>query len=108
MIRIFIVMNILIFTKLINWRKHYPPENNTNPSEVSDAIAVHEWFWNNESSHELQSAEDIVDGLKISNKRSANYLLNVQPNRDGLISGPYLKRLREIGDLVKEKEVLKD
>jgi alpha-L-fucosidase len=31
----------------------------------------------------------------------ANYLLNVPPDRDGLISGPHLQRLREIGALLR-------
>jgi alpha-L-fucosidase len=81
-----------------------PPENNENPSEVCDAIASGmSWFWNNERKQELQSAKDIVERLEICNRRNSNYLLNVQPDRDGLISGKYLERLREIGLLIKDK-----
>ena len=50
---------------------------------------------------DLQTAADVVARLKLCNERNANYLLNVPPDRDGLISGAHLQRLREIGALLK-------
>lgn len=96
------------FHRINQMENALPPENNINPGEVSDAIAVHDWFWNNEKPQILQSAEDIVGRLQISNDRNSNYLLNVQPDRNGLINGLYLERLREVGDLIREKGLLKD
>jgi alpha-L-fucosidase len=43
----------------------------------------------------------VVARLKLCNERNANYLLNVPPDRDGLISGAHLQRLREIGALLR-------
>ena len=80
--------------------KAMPPVNNTNPSEVCDCIVDGStWFWNSENPLKLQDAQVIVDKLQTCNKRKANYLLNVQPDRDGLISGEFLKTLKEIGKI---------
>ena len=38
--------------------------------------------------------------LKLCNRRRANYLLNVPPDRDGLIPDLYVARLREVGKLL--------
>jgi alpha-L-fucosidase len=96
------------FHSINQMEKALPPENNIIPSEVSDAVATHDWFWNNERPQVLQNAEDIVGRLQICNSRNSNYLLNVQPDKNGLISGPFLVRLREIGDLIREKRILKN
>ena len=40
------------------------------------------------------------DFLKLRNERNANYLLNVPPDRDGLISGAHLERMQEIAALL--------
>jgi alpha-L-fucosidase len=50
---------------------------------------------------DLQSAEEIVTRLRLSLSRNANYLLDVPPDPDGLISGPQLQRLREVGALLR-------
>lgn len=95
------------YHRINQMEKALPGEDNVNPGEVSDAIAVHDWFWNNERPQVLQPAEDIADRLKISNERNSNYLLNVQPDRNGLISGLFLERLREAGEIIREKGILK-
>jgi alpha-L-fucosidase len=50
---------------------------------------------------DLQTAQSAVARIRASNARGANYLLDVPPDRDGLISGPQLQRLREIGALLR-------
>lgn len=87
------------------WKPILPPEGNTAPSEVCDTIQkTGQWFWHpNIGADKLQSAEDIVKMLKLCNSRRANYLLNVPPNRDGLIPEAYVERLREVGRLVGAK-----
>lgn len=82
------------------WSKKLPPEGNAVPSEVCDTIQKNGWFWHpNTTPEKLQSAAEIVNLLQLCNSRRANYLLNVPPDRDGLISEPHLSRLHEIGKL---------
>ena len=61
------------------------------------------WFWREvRQPTDLQPAADVVARLRLCNSRHANYLLNVPPDPTGLISGPQLARLREIGALLRE------
>jgi alpha-L-fucosidase len=46
--------------------------------------------------------------LKLCNERNANYLLNVPPDRDGLISGAHLKRMQEVAALLNATATGKD
>ncbi len=81
--------------------KAMPAEGNIFPAEMSDCIVDGSlWFYNDEVKYELNSAEIIVNRLKLCNERRSNYLLNVQPDKDGLISGEFLDRLKEIGKLI--------
>jgi len=58
------------------------------------------WFWNTaDAPGNVKSAEDILSMLKRCNERNANYLLNVPPDRDGLISGAHLERMQELAQL---------
>jgi alpha-L-fucosidase len=87
------------------WRHMLPPEDNTLPAEVCDTIQTgSRWFWREvKQPSDLQSAGSMVERLRLCNARHANYLLNVPPDRDGLISGPHLQRLREIGALLRSR-----
>lgn len=74
-----------------------PPKGNKEATEVNDCIvdgAV--WFWHSNFQPRLQTPEAIVKKLRFCNENHANYLLNVQPDRNGLISGPYLETLRKV------------
>lgn len=72
------------------------PEDNTLPAEVCDKIS-RTWFWNTSDTPEhVKSAQKLAEILSLCNERRANYLLNVPPDRSGLISGEHLKRLREL------------
>ena len=85
------------------WQHLLPPPDNQVPAEVCDALqAGQRWFWQpGTKPSDLQSAEAVVARLKLCNERNANYLLDVPPDRNGLIAGEHLQRLREIGALVK-------
>jgi alpha-L-fucosidase len=89
------------------WKHEMPPEGNASPAEVCDTIQTgSRWFWREvKQPSDLQPAEAVVARLKICTERNANYLLNVPPDRTGLISGAQLQRLREIGALVKSSQV---
>jgi alpha-L-fucosidase len=83
--------------------KALPPENNEHPAEVCDKIGP-AWFWNTrENNANLKTAEEVVAMLKLCNSRRANYLLNIAPDRSGLIPAYSVERLREIGELLEAK-----
>ena len=84
------------------WKGEMPPVGNALPSEVCDTIQTGQrWFWTEvKQPSDLQGAEQIVKTLRACGARNANYLLDVPPDRDGLISGPHLERLREVGALL--------
>lgn len=80
--------------------KGYPRADNTIPSEVCDTIVNSgNWFWQPGIDAHLRSAEDIVKVLRMCNERRANYLVDVGPDRHGLIPEAFVKRLNEIGAL---------
>ena len=85
------------------WSGQLPPVGNTLPAEVCDTIQTGQrWFWTEaRRPSDLQPAAQIVRTLRMCGQRNANYLLDVPPDRDGLISGPQLERLREVGALVR-------
>jgi alpha-L-fucosidase len=78
-----------------------PPEGNTVPSEICDTLQKSIWFWRPFGPGDLKRADEVVCMLRLSNSRRANYLLNVPPDKHGLISGPHLERMQEIGRLLK-------
>lgn len=88
------------------WRSEMPPPDNALPAEVCDTIQTGaRWFWRKaEKPSDLQSAQDIVSRIRACNARNANYLLDVPPDAEGLISGPQLQRLREVGSLLRAGE----
>jgi alpha-L-fucosidase len=84
------------------WKEEMPPMDNALPAEVCDTIQSNaRWFWREaKAPADLQPAAAIAARVLSCNQRHANYLLDVPPDRDGLISGPQLLRLREVGALV--------
>ena len=76
-----------------------PPEGNTSPAEVCDVLAPG-WFWTSkENATNLKTADEVVKMLEMTNSRRANYLLNVGPDKSGLLPSATVERLREIGKL---------
>jgi alpha-L-fucosidase len=79
--------------------KTLPAADNQSPAEVCDIMGP-AWFWkSNENSSNLKKADEIVKMLKLCNDRKANYLLNVAPDKTGLIPDYTLERLRQVGEL---------
>jgi alpha-L-fucosidase len=85
------------------WKTTLPPAENALPTEVCDTLQTGaRWFWREVTQpSDLQTAEAVVARLKACNERHTNYLLDVPPAPDGLISGPQLQRLREVGALLR-------
>ena len=76
--------------------KAVPPSGNKDVAELSDCIdAGGRWFWHT-GEISLQKAEKLAGMLKLCNSRNTNLLLDVPPDRDGLIEEIYIKRLMEI------------
>ncbi len=83
--------------------KALPPEDNDHPAEVCDKIGPG-WFWSTrENNANLKTAEEVAAMVKLCNSRRANYLLNVAPDRSGLIPAYSVERLRQAGKLLRAK-----
>jgi alpha-L-fucosidase len=91
------------------WKSQLPAAGNMLPAEVCDTIQTGaRWFWREaKQPSDLEATETLVARIRICNGRNANYLLDVPPDRDGLISGPQLQRLREIGALLRATALAK-
>ena len=85
------------------WKTTLPTAGNVLPAEVCDTLQTGaRWFWHDVTqSGGLQTADAVVARLNACRDRNTNYLLNVPPDRSGLIAGPQLERLREIGALLR-------
>jgi alpha-L-fucosidase len=85
------------------WKGDMPDPGNPLPAEVCDTIQTDaRWFWRLATKpSDLRTGAVIVDMLRRCNSRNANYLLDVPPDPDGLISGPQLERLREASALLR-------
>jgi alpha-L-fucosidase len=85
------------------WKGDMPALGNQSPAEVCDTIQTDaRWFWRQAAKpSDLRTAVVIVETLKMCNARNANYLLDVPPDPDGLISGPQLERLRQASALLR-------
>ena len=82
--------------------KALPAKGNKNVSEVCDCLDANGiWFWHT-GKVTLQNAEKIADMLKLYNSRNTNLLLDVPPDRDGLIDQFYIKRLMEVKKIINQ------
>lgn len=85
-----------------------PPKGNKEATEVNDCIVDGPvWFWHSDFEPNLQSAEVLINKLRFCNENNANYLLNVQPDNTGLLSGKYLERLHEVAEINKKEHFIK-
>jgi len=76
--------------------KAVPPSGNENVAELTDCIdAEGRWFWHT-GEILLQNAVQLASMLKLCNSRNINLLLDVPPDRNGLIEDIYIKWLIEI------------
>lgn len=87
------------------WHPQLPPEGNTAPTEVCDTIHKRgQWFWHPGTEPEqIRTPEEVVQMLRLCNGRGANYLLNIPPDRSGLIPEREVQRMHEIGRLIAAK-----
>lgn len=88
------------YRKAVGMDPALPPGDNPHPAEVCDKLGPG-WFWNTgDNPQNMMAAKEVVQMLRLCNSRRANYLLNVAPDRSGLIPDYSVRRLREIGELL--------
>jgi alpha-L-fucosidase len=73
------------------------------PAECDVAIREHNWHWTPGTEDSLFSLEHLVGLYYRSVGRNSNLLLNVSPNRDGLIPAVDVQRLREFGHEIRRR-----
>ena len=69
------------------------------PAEVNTSIRPG-WFWHESENGSVRSLEELFDIYLRSVGRNATFLLNVPPDRNGLIHPADEKRLAELGELI--------
>ncbi len=60
------------------------------------------WFYRDEDTQKVRSADDVFDMYERSVGGNSTFLLNIPPNRDGLLSPEDVKVLEEVGKRIKE------
>ena len=77
-----------------------PRTGNKEPAEVCDCIDDKGWFWH-PGSEKMRKVDEIVNMVRLCNSRSANYLLDVPPDKDGLLPEIYVTQLKAVGEKLK-------
>jgi alpha-L-fucosidase len=90
------------YWKQVNLSRAVPPDGNKNVSELCDCIDANGLWFRHTGEVTLQSAEQIANMLNLCNSRSTNLLLDVPPNREGVIEDFYIKRLMEVKKIISE------
>lgn len=70
------------------------------PSEVDVSIRPG-WFYHESQDSQVKSLEQLADIYFSSVGMNSSLLLNIPPNREGLLSEPDVLRIREFGDFVR-------
>jgi alpha-L-fucosidase len=84
------------YFKKFDMKRALPPKGNTLPSEICDCITGDTWFWHNDSSDNFQNPDSIAERLNLLKGRNCNYLLNVQPSKNGIIEKEFIHELKKI------------
>lgn len=72
-------------------------------------ILTKQWFWKEtDSTAELKSAKWALDKIYAMNDHNVSFLINMSPNRLGLVDDNLAERLREIGSRVQLREALEE
>ena len=70
------------------------------PAEVDTSIRPG-WFWHEREDDKVKSLEELVKVYINSVGGNCTFLLNIPPNRDGLLAESDVKRLAELGEYLK-------
>lgn len=71
------------------------------PAEVNTSIRPG-WFWHEAENAKVKTLEELLSVYERSVGGNATFLLNVPPNRDGLIQKEDMERLQEMGNTLRD------
>ncbi len=80
-----------------------PDGDRWDPAEVDVSLRRPYWFWSSRNAGNLLSLDQLVEIHYASVGRGANLLLNVTPDRDGLIPEADMTRLEEFGAEIRRR-----
>ena len=73
------------------------------PAECDTCIRGHDWFYSEKNEASLKSVEELLGLYEHSVGRGANFLLNIGPDRRGLLPDVDVERLRAFGEARKRR-----
>ena len=73
------------------------------PNEVDVSIRRPNWFWSTKNTNRVLTLDQLMGIYYRSVGRGAQLLLNIPPNRDGLMSEPDTQLVKTFGDEVKRR-----
>ena len=73
-----------------------------HPYEVDVSIRPG-WFWHENENDKVKNVEQLVDIYYNSIGRGANLILNIPPNKDGLLSDEDVRALQGMGEAIKKE-----
>lgn len=76
-----------------------PPPSEGNEPICIDSKNISCWFWHPTEECQIRSASAIVSKLQLCNSRNASYLLDLTPDRRGLIPDCQVETMKQVGDL---------
>jgi alpha-L-fucosidase len=89
----------LLYTDIVGYEQRLPASGNTLPSETYPTLrADGRWFYKTYNSDVFKSAWKTGDYVRTANAREATCLLDVTPDRNGLLTNGTVQRLMEIKD----------
>ena len=72
------------------------------PVECDFRMRLRNWFFSDQDEHTVKSLEELIGNYYYSVGRGANMLINIGPNREGLLPKKDSERLIELGKYIKE------
>jgi len=73
------------------------------PNEVDVSLRRPNWFWSTKNHTQIMTVDQLMEIYYRAVGRGANLLLNVTPDRSGLIPAADVRRLQEFGDEVRRR-----
>jgi alpha-L-fucosidase len=73
------------------------------PVECDFRMRLHNWFYSDDDEHTVKSVEELLGIYYYSVGRGANFLINIGPDRRGLLPDADANRLIEFGEAVKRR-----
>jgi alpha-L-fucosidase len=83
---------------------HGDPDGDTwLPNEVDVSLRRPSWFWSSTNQNRVLSLDDLIEIFYRSVGRGAQLLINVAPDRTGLIPAVDVERAQEFGDEIRKR-----